>query len=80
MADRAGEQRGDRLAPPELVDAVKALSLLARFLPDFCRRAYLGEVGPDQWANLSDAFQLAARVCREHVVIDVGDVGDSGGR
>jgi carbonic anhydrase len=80
MADRIDEHTGDRLAPPELVDAVKALSQLARFLPDFCRRAYLGEVGPDQWADLSDTFQLAARVCREQVVIDVGDVRDSGGR
>jgi len=65
---------------PEQVDTIAALSRLGKALPDFCRRAILGEVGSTKWAELSDILQAAARVCREHVVIDVHDVGDSGSR
>lgn len=59
---------------------IKLLAKLGQNLPDFCRRAYLGEVGSDGWAELSNALQVAARASRAQVVIAVHDTGDSGGR
>jgi hypothetical protein len=55
----------------ERVVVIKGLATLGRRLPCFCQRAYLGDMGPEEWAALSDALLDAARACREQVVIDI---------
>lgn len=64
----------------ELTMTIKKLAKLGQLLPDFCRRAYLGDLDDHEWTELSDVLHRAARTCREQVVIDVHDIGDSGGR
>jgi hypothetical protein len=65
-------------ATPEQVDAVALLTALGRQLPDFCRRAILGQLGTDDWEQMSAVLTHAARACREQIVIDIPATDDQG--
>lgn len=55
----------------ERIVTIKTLAALGRRLPIFCQRAYLGEAGAEEWADLSDILLSATHACREQVVIDI---------
>ena len=56
---------------PEMVDTLRLLTGLAKSLPDFCRRAVLGELEPEEWVTITEILHGAAAATTRHVVIDV---------
>ncbi|HEV2782281.1 MAG TPA: hypothetical protein VGX25_23060 [Actinophytocola sp.] len=65
---------------PERVDAVALLAKLGQRLPEFCKRAVLGEVDNDDWDDMAGLLAEALQACLaqiEQVVIDVDAAADS---
>lgn len=60
------------LDAPELedVDVISALSHLGQAIPEFCRRAMLGEITSADWEHLAEILGQAQNLCLAQRVID----------
>ena len=65
-------------ATPEQVEIVGELEAVGRALAEHSRRVLLGEA--TDWASITEQLASAARLCRTQVVVELTDIGDSGGR
>lgn len=66
--------------PPEQVELASVLLKLSVHLPGFVARIVPGDVTAAQWLALANALAAVSGQCRQQVVADIKDVGDSGGR
>ncbi len=65
-------------ATPEQVEIIGELDTVGRAVAEHSRRVLMGEA--TDWASIADQLTSAARLCRTQVVVELTDIGDSGGR
>lgn len=63
---KAQPRRHSTAPSQEQVLAIKLLAKLGETLPEFCRQAFLGELGAGEWDDMHKSVSAAARVMGEY--------------